>query len=151
MEANEARYEALKRPQSAKLKSLGKGVRIDLVAGTRVLVKTVNPFTQIDEVEQKGLLVVPESVKAANRPLPSVGVVVQLGQTLLEEGCDINRALHNGEWRRIIDVGTAVMFSRFAGSDVTIEQEDFRIMDFKEIMCTLVLTDPVGVEDPNVG
>lgn len=57
--------------------------------------------------------------------MPSTGIVVQLGQEVSEE------------FRLRCPEGTAVMFSRYAGTDAMIDEEEFRIMDSREIMCTL--------------
>lgn len=140
-------YEALKRPQSAKLKQMGKGWRVGQVSGARLLVKTVKPWTVADEVEKKGVLYVPETVKDANTPLPSIGLVVQLGTGIVEvdswDDCMAPEIVAND---LKLKEGVAVMFSKFAGADITVEEEDFRIISYKEILCTLELTDPVALE-----
>lgn len=113
------------KPQLLKLKEVAKGIKVDQVLGNRVLVRKVVPYTEMDEVEQKGLLFIPETVKEANTPLPSTGIVVQLGLGVSSEA------------RQLLPEGTAVMFSRYAGSDVIVDQDEFRIMEVPEIMCTL--------------
>ena len=41
--------------------------------------------------------------------------------------------------------GDMVMFSRFAGTDFRVDEEDFRILEENEIMCTLEDTEGVVV------
>lgn len=120
---------ALAKPQIAKLKSLGKGLRIGIVLGERVLVKPVVPWTDMDEVEKKGLLFVPESVKKDYTPLPSTGIIVQVGLGITQEGADPVVA-------NILQPGVGVMFSKYGGTDFIIEQETFKILTLDEIMAT---------------
>ena len=140
-------YEAMTRPQAAKLRATGKGLRIGKVSGTRLLVKLVKPWTEMDEVEKKGLLVLPETAKEARRPLPSVGVIVELGTGIYNDYDKMPEAEMSIFNDLRIKDGDAVMFSKFAGSDVTVEEEDFRILDYKEILCTLEFTDPLALGD----
>lgn len=117
---------ALGKAEIEKLKALGTGIKVGRVLGDRVLVKVVEPFTKMDEVEKKGLLFIPESAKDRNTPIPSTGIVVMVG-----EDCEV---LHEGEM---------VLFSKYAGTDFTIEQEGFRVMDSREVMAVLVDTEGV--------
>ncbi len=114
---------AIGKPSLLKLKEVGKGIRVGKVLGERVLIRTITPFTEMDRVEEKSLLYIPETVREANTPRPSTGIVVQVGSEV--DSLDIQP-------------GTAVMFSRYAGSDVTVDEEEFRILELREIMCTLV-------------
>jgi len=116
---------AIGKPQVQKLKALGKGIRVSRVLGRRVLVKTVIPYTEADEVEKKGLLVVPEWVKKENTPLPSTGIVVTLGDECTEQD------------RNALCEGAMVLFSKYAGSDVIVEEENFRVLEVPEIMAVL--------------
>lgn len=118
--------QAIARPQLTRLKQLGKGLRIKMVLGKRVLVRTVQPYTQMDDVEKKGLIHIPESVKEKNTPLPSTGIVVQVG----EDADDRERFNLDG---------AMVMFSKHAGTDVVVEEEDYRVLDIAEIMCVFEL------------
>lgn len=120
---------ALTKPQMARLKEVGRGVKMGLVLGDRVLVQPIKPFTKADEVEKKGLLFIPETTKEANTPLPSTGIVMQNG-----EGT-------SSEWRLDVPVGTAVMFSKYGGTVFIIEQLEYRMFDTKDIMCTLEVED----------
>lgn len=93
--------------------------------GRRLLVKTVIPFTEADRVEKEGLLYLPEQVKKDNTPLPSTGIVVTLGE-------DCSQAD-----RAVLCEGAMVMFSKYAGSDVILEEENFRVLEVPEIMAVL--------------
>lgn len=118
---------AIGKPQVEKLKAVGKGVRIGLVLGDRVLVKPIIPYTEMDEVEKKGLLYMPEQVKKDNTPLPSMGIVVQCGEGMFEHDA-VNLAL-----------GTGVLFSKFGGTDFVIDTVDYKILDTAAIMATFVV------------
>lgn len=123
---------ALTKPQVERLKQLGRGLRIKYVLGNRVLVKTVIPYTQADEVEKKGLLVIPEHIKKDNTPLPSTGIVVQLGQDAATT-------------TSLIETGSMIMFSKFSGHDFVVDEEDFKILDVSEVMAVLELGEGVDV------
>lgn len=132
--------EVLGPPQIAKLKALGKGILIGKVLGMRVLVKTISPFTKMDEVEKQGLLYIPESVKQQNEPLPSTGIVLQVGEEVKQSPA----------YSAVLTEGTAVMFSKFAGTSFVVEEETgFRVLDVSEIMCTLEIDE--GVLAPVAG
>lgn len=92
--------------------------------------QTVMPYTAMDEVEKKGLLYIPEAVRDQNTPMPTTGIVVQVGQLppLLAE---------------VVKAGTMVMFPKFSGSDVVIEERDYRIVDAADVLCTLEGVDEV--------
>lgn len=113
------------KPALLKLKEVAKGIKVGLVFGNRVLVRTVVPFTDMDRVEKESILFIPETVKDANTPMPSTGIVVQLGLGVSEYD------------QAKLPVGTAIMFSRYAGSVAMVDEEDFRILFVEEILCTL--------------
>lgn len=114
----------LTKPQIARLKQLTDNLDVGLVLGDRVLVKLVESYTEMDRVEKEGILVLPETVKEANQPLPTVGVVVGVGTGVNLNMCPVG-------------AGDMIMFSKFAGSDCYFNEEAFRIMDTREILCTL--------------
>lgn len=114
----------LGRPQTARLKQLGSGIKITAVLGNRVLIKTIQPYTDLDRVEKEGLLYVPEGVKKDNTPMPSTGIIVMQGDDVVDT-------------RGRLGEGTAVMFSKFAGSDFVVDEQDFKILDVPEIMAVL--------------
>lgn len=117
--------EAIGRPQMARLKALGKGLKVGKVLGRRVLVLTVAPYTEMDKVEKMGLLHIPKSVKEENTPLPTTGIVLLVGPEVMEG---------------TVGEGDMVMFPKFSGSDLLIEEQNMRILDIREILCTLVDT-----------
>lgn len=117
----------LTRPQIDRLKQLTNDLKVGYVLGDRVLVKLVEPFTDMDRVEKEGRLIIPETVKEANQPMPTTGVVVAIGA---------------GVNSPYIAEGDMIMFSRFAGSDCYFNEEHFRIMEIREVLCTLHETRP---------
>lgn len=64
---------------------------------------------------------IPDSVKKANTPLPSYGPITQVG-----DGC-------KQSWQE----GDLVMFSKFAGTDFTVQNEDFRLVHEDEVLAIL--------------
>jgi len=111
------------KPNLLRLKQIGAGIKVGKVLGSRVLVKTVVPRTDLDRVEEEGLLFVPKHVKTENTPLPTTGIVIQVGPGV-----------------SVVTEGDMVMFPKFAGCDFKIENEDFRVVEEAEVMCTLVDT-----------
>jgi chaperonin GroES len=133
MDAKEQR-EFLGRPQVQRLKDLGMGLKVSRVLGDRVLVKPVTPWTEMDEVEKKGLLYVPEKVKDQNTPMPTTGVVVMVGP-------EVPNALNHMEDSDLwLNEGDMVMFSRYAGMDIVVDQGDFKLLKYNEIACVLEAT-----------
>lgn len=127
MDIKELKATALSKPQVAKLKALGTGIRVGLVWGRRLLVKPVVPYTDMDRVEKEGTVIIPDSVRQQNTPLPSTGIVVAIGE-LLEDS-----------ERRIFEEGTGVLFSKYAGVDFTIETVDYKIINLDEVLATFVI------------
>lgn len=121
----------LTKPQVERLKALGSGLKVGKVIGDRVLVKTVKPWTDMDRVEKEGLLAIPQSAREANTPKESTGVVVGVGTEV---------SMYSE-----LEVGTMVMFSVHSGWEFAIGGEDgFRVLDTKEILCTLEQTEEDG-------
>jgi chaperonin GroES len=121
---------AIGKPMTARLKALGRGVRVKRVMGSRVLVRVLQSETEMDAVEKKGLLVIPEQVKKDNTPLPYMGVVVQLGPHLAYDAEE--DTLHEGD---------VVLFSKFSGTDVRLNEQDFRIIEASEVVAILELAE----------
>lgn len=117
---------AVGKPQIARLKQVGKGVKLGVVLGDRVLVKPIIPYTELDEIEKKGLLYMPDSVKKDNTPLPSTGIVVALGLGVSSEA------------RQYLAEGTGVLFGKYAGTDIVIDGGEFKVFNISDIMCTFV-------------
>ena len=124
------------------------------VLGSRVLIKTVAPRTEMDRVEQQGLVFIPKWVKKENSPMPTTGIVLAVGSDVQcaicgEGGLSGNHRddlAYCASYTPIINEGDMVMFPKFSGSDFQIENEDLRIVDSKEILCTLVDTQQALVE-----
>lgn len=94
---------------------------MERVLGARVLVKTIVPRTELDDVERRGLLVIPEKQKAEYTPLPTTGIVLDVGP-------DVTVPLGAGD---------LVMFPRLSGMDFTIAEQDLRIIHINDIMAVL--------------
>lgn len=128
----------IKKPEVSRLKMLGSGLKVGRVLGRRVLVKDVEPETEMDEVEKRGLLVIPESVKEANTPKSSVGIVLQLGDNFDYPGLD-NFVPYS------VSEGDMVLFSKYAGVQFAVDKElGYRIVDESEIICTFERADKGG-------
>lgn len=124
MDATNAR-QMLTKPQVQRLKQLTNGLRVGRVLGDRVLVKLVIPYTEMDRLEKSGVLFVPETAKDEHTPLPTTGIVIARGN-------EVDGRLADGDM---------IMFSKYAGTDVYFNEEAFRIMEVKEILCTLEATE----------
>jgi co-chaperonin GroES (HSP10) len=122
--------EAIGKPQLMRLKALGDRVRIGTVMGNRILIKVIKPWTDMDRLEKAGTLVIPETVKERNQPLPSTGMVVEIGREVSDEDAQLL-------------TGAAVMFSKFAGHDFIVMEEDFKLLAVEEVLCTLEYVEPV--------
>ena len=93
----------------------------------------VTPYTAMDDVEKKGTLVIPQTVKEKNTPRPSTGLVVKAG-----EGLSMSE-------RSIFYEGVAVAFGKFSGTDMVFDTVEYKILDLDDILCTLIDTDDVVV------
>lgn len=148
MEVNELKAQL--KPQLSRLKALGEGIKVGRVLGSRVLVKTVKPFTDADRVEKEGLLYVPKAVKDENTPLPTTGVVIAVGDSVRCRNCWQYKSDHfersNDKYEPLVAEGDMIMFSKFAGMDFMVANEDFRIVSTDEILCTLVDVEEVVAE-----
>lgn len=138
--------EAIGKPQIARLKQIGSGIRVGKVHGDQVLVKTVAARTDLDRVEEEGKIIVPKWVKKENTPLPTTGIVLLVGPSVACSTCGRPSFDHQGDWGScekyipFIQEGDMIMYPKFSGSDFCIEEEDLRILSAKEILCTLVDT-----------
>lgn len=117
------------KPYLQKLKDLGMGFTMDRVCGDRVLIAPIQPFTEMDKVEKSGLLYVPDSVKATNAPPPTTGLVVMMGADVTD-----------------FREGEAVMFSRYAGMDIMLDNKAFKLVHANEIACVLKCENPDAIE-----
>jgi len=135
----------LTKPQIQRLKQMTDGLEVGRVLGERVLVKLVTPYTDMTRVQKEGLLFIPETAEEANTPLPTTGIVVAVGRLTChfcggpwhddQEKGAINIA---HDYMGTIGEGDMLLFSKYAGTDVYLNEEAFRIMDVKEVLCTLV-------------
>lgn len=107
---------------------ISKGLKVDQVFGRRVLIKLVKPYTELDQAEKAGLYI-PEKEK--HTPMPSTGIVVLKGIELDEEGYEGTNLAE----------GDMIMFSKYAGTDFRVDEEDYRILDINEVICRLVATE----------
>lgn len=137
MEISEAKA-AISKPQVNRLKDLGMGWKMGRVFGTRVLIQPIEAFTEMDRVKKAGLLVIPETVEQANKPKPCTGIVLQLGDELLKQSA---YNLEFAQEQPTLKIGDGVMYSKYSGTEFFIEQVEYRMLEFKEIMCTLEVVD----------
>jgi co-chaperonin GroES (HSP10) len=129
MNSNEQR-QALGKPYLQKLKDLGMGLSMDRVLGDRVLIMPITPFTEMDKVEKAGLLFIPDSARDINTPPPTTGEVIMVGP----------------EVGSVITIGEAVMFSRFAGMDIMLDNVAMKLVHINEIACVLKAANPDAIE-----
>lgn len=142
-----------------RLKEIGTGVRVSRVLGERVLVKTVVPHTEIDEVEKRGLVYIPETVKKDYIPMPTTGTVLAIGDTMKCRHCNwvlsdhaldnirSCQAVKNSHYMPYVAEGDMVMFPRVAGMDFSMNQvDDYRILHVNDILAVLTDTDGSVVE-----
>lgn len=104
--------------------------------------KTIVPRTEIDAVEERGLLVVPESIKAEYVPMPITGIIIGVGDELKAEG--------ELEGVSSLKEGDMIMFSRVSGLQFTINSKDLRIIHANDILAVLADTDESVVEVKSV-
>lgn len=148
------------KPQIARLKALGSGLKVGQVLGARVLAIAVEPETELDRVEREGLIAFPKAVKKENTPLPTTGIVIALGPDIPCKVCgrgpwgvvsaagELIHSLDGADYRKEgsflhpyeagLHEGDMIAFPKFAGSEHIINEESMRIMDFREVLCTLV-------------
>lgn len=119
--------QTMTKPQLARLKALGTGMHVGHVLGNRVLVAPIKPYTDLDRVEKEGLLVIPQATREANTPKESTGIVVAVGDD----------AFHPA-----LEEGVAVMFGKHSGFEILVDEEEFRIIDVPDILCTIDFDDP---------
>lgn len=119
----------------------------------------------MDRLEKSGLLVVPETARDENTPLPTTGVVIATGRMncawcggLWHENQEKGGTFIEHDYVPLVEEGDMIMFSKYAGCDVYFNEEAFRIMETREILCTLEATEsseivvlPVNDAPPEVG
>lgn len=102
-------------------------MRVGRVLGNRVLVAPVKPYTDMDRVEKEGLLVIPQAAREANTPKESTGIVIAVG----------DEAHHPA-----LKEGTAIMFGKHSGFEILVDEEEYRIIEVSDILCTIEFDDP---------
>lgn len=133
------------RLKASKYKEIGGGLRVGRVLGDRVLVKTVVPRTELDDYEKRGL-VIPETAKATYGSLPTTGIVLAVGEEVRERKLTTPHTPEGFTLIPILEVGDMVLFSRVAGMDFTVAEQQLRLINTKEILAVLVDTDDSVVE-----
>lgn len=88
------------------------------------MVRPVQPETDMDRLENEGLLYIPKHIKDQNTPSASTGIVVQTG-------------LNITHWVP----GDMVMFGSLMGSRYMVDGQEIIILDEMEVMCSLEPTD----------
>jgi len=92
--------------------------------GARLLVKPI--VSTLSLVERGKLSNLEVVVEDDNRPQPTQGEVIALGEDPL--------------LRELVKVGDIVHFSRFAGHNVTLQDEEYRMLEMQEVTAVM---DPV--------
>lgn len=115
-------------------------------------------------------MIIPESVKEANTPLPSTGIVLLIGEGLwTKTGTTYYEGNRDGKFISVrasdvalefnvaglhavikqdtqndsgLQEGDMVMYGKYAGSDASVDKETYKILFIDDIMCTLVPTNP---------
>lgn len=128
MDSREQRQATIK-PYLQKLKDLGAGLTMNRCLGTRVLIMPITPFTDMDRLEKEGLLIMPEKEKETNTPPPSTGEVLMIGPDVTS-----------------VQVGEAVMFSRYAGMQIMLDRANMLLVDEREIACVLNVENPDAIQ-----
>lgn len=124
------------------------GVSMGKVFGRRVLVQPIEPNTKALELEKEGLLYRPANAVEATTPLPSTGIVIQLGEELIREFLRLSAQELPDEDIHTVDEfwplrpGDYVMFSKYGGTEIAVDKETYRVLLFEEIMCTLEVANP---------
>lgn len=146
------------KPELLKLQQISQGLKVGRVFGERVLVEPIEPYTKMEEVKRGGLLHIPEEVEKQNKPMPSTGIVIQLGDGMVAGKL---RLLKNGmipkagqvyssddigeetapTYKYDLRPGDMVMFDKYHGNDIVIDGRKLKMLDFRDISCTLVATD----------
>lgn len=130
--------DALGKPELARLKEVKFGLRVSKVLGARVLVKLVQPETELDRLEKQGVLYIPETHKERNTPLPSTGIVVAVGDGCLRDSERGSYIPSTSDDPTILQPGDMIMFSKYSGNDLLLNQEEeYRIIPEAEILCVL--------------
>lgn len=119
---------ALPKPQVLRLQQVCNGLRIGRVATGRLVVEPVKPHTQATELEKSGLLYLPESAKESVEPEDTTGIVIAVGPNVPYEP------------------GEMVLYSKWTGIKVAIDNRNFKIFDVANIACTLEATEE-GLSD----
>lgn len=138
-----------------RLKEIGEGVRVSRVLGQNLLVKTIVPKTELDEVTKRGALYIPEHIKKDYTPLPSTGIVLGVGEGVGCRYCKFERLdpIHTdtfaGEphpFEAILNEGDMIIFPKIGGMDVNIAEQDLRLIDIRQVLAVLSDTDESVVE-----
>lgn len=84
----------------------------------------VRPENELDEYKKSGL-VIPEVADVQSKP--NAGIVVMTGTGIGPE--------HD------IHAGDMLWFSKYAGNDFLIDEGEYRVLDFQEVLCRVVPTE----------
>lgn len=123
--------EVKQRVAALSLKMIADGLRVAEVYGTRLLIKTVKPYTELDRYKAMGLAV-PETADVD--AISTCGVVIKVGFDLRP-----HPAFPEEQRNDVPEVGDMVMFSKFAGHEFSINGPDdtYRIVHLNDIICKL--------------
>lgn len=128
--------QAVTRPQLMRLKDLGTGYAMKRVLADRVLIAPIEAFTDVDRLEKEGLIYAPTAVKDTNKPMPTTGKVIMVGPEVPLDPLNPAQMLVEGD---------VVMFSKYAGMDIELNGESFKLLRYAEIACVIQETDPGAI------
>lgn len=119
----------LEKPIIHRLQQIGE-LEVGEVFGNRILVECFTPKTEIDGVESRSGLYIPDSIKKDHTPLASTGIILKCSPSAQTAG---------------MEEGMAVAFHHYSGYDVggirTETGKQIRIFDVSEILCSLIPED----------
>ncbi len=88
----------------------------------RVLLKVVEP-----EEKKVGSIIIPDTVKEK----PQIGEVVAVGDDV------VNKDLDRKSLSDIVKVGDKVLYAKYGGTEVTVDGEDFLLVNRSDILAVL--------------
>lgn len=111
------------------------------VFGQRILIRLIKPKTILDRVEKSGLAL-PEGAKEAHTPLPATGIVVMIGDGFIRGEQHDPMTNTFVTWEECpVEVGDMIMFAKYAGTDFSVDENDFRVLEIREVIAKLELAD----------
>jgi len=115
----------LKKPEMNKMQLIFEGVSVSRMFGNRILIEPIRPKTAMDEYEERvsrgeeGGLVIPDTAREANQPLPCLGLVLLISDDFEDKS---------------LKEGDAVFYSPYSGSDWVFEKRPLKVLERREVL-----------------